>query len=178
MKNAWKRTCAEDVMVRAIVVGRDDSLERALELCADESISGLPVIDGRQRAVGLITVSDMVHYLADSERRGRTGAGPHDHLRWEQGSAAHSLQEEEEDLLRMTSVSDVMTEEAVSVDRRVGLGRVAQLMSERRVHRVLVTADGRLVGLISALDLILALRSKKELAPKEGLGTDESKRRA
>jgi CBS domain-containing protein len=54
-------------------------------------------------------------------------------------------------------VRDIMTAEilAVSGDRTVR--EVAQMMVTRGVHRLLVTEGGRLLGLVTTLDLVRAI---------------------
>jgi CBS domain-containing protein len=52
------------------------------------------------------------------------------------------------------TVADVMTGVPVTVAANDDVAVAAEKMCNERIHRVLVTEDGRLVGLLSALDLV------------------------
>lgn len=54
-------------------------------------------------------------------------------------------------------VGDVMTRAVVTVDLDECLGRVHEIMQDGRFHHVLVTDDGRLVGVISDRDVLRAM---------------------
>jgi predicted transcriptional regulator len=58
---------------------------------------------------------------------------------------------------RRNTARDVMSFEFVRVEVNAGVGHITQLMVERNVHRVLVTRNERLVGIITRLDLIRML---------------------
>ena len=59
--------------------------------------------------------------------------------------------------LATTLVSDAMHEGVIVCDRDEPLSRVARLMSEHRVHSVVVDGEaGRLWGIVSDLDLVAA----------------------
>jgi CBS domain-containing protein len=47
-----------------------------------------------------------------------------------------------------------MTREVISVSEDDPIPRVAELMRSKRIHRVLVMEQGRLLGLISSLDIV------------------------
>jgi len=45
----------------------------------------------------------------------------------------------------------------ISVDAATSVGEVARLMLERRIHHVVVTQAGAMVGVVSALDFVRLL---------------------
>jgi len=51
-------------------------------------------------------------------------------------------------------VSDVLTPRVYSVNRDTGVAVAANIMRERRIHRLLVLDKGVLVGIVSSLDLL------------------------
>lgn len=57
------------------------------------------------------------------------------------------------------TVADIMAPYVYCASEETGLTELADLMLEKRIHRVLVLREHRLVGLVSSLDLIRALRS-------------------
>lgn len=58
--NGW----AEDIMEKEVVTVRDtDSWDNALDLMLRESIGGCPVVDERDKVVGIVTERDMLKFL-------------------------------------------------------------------------------------------------------------------
>jgi len=56
-------------------------------------------------------------------------------------------------------VEDIMTREVVSVGELASLGEIAELMETRRIKRVPVLHDGKIVGIVSRADLLQVLAS-------------------
>jgi CBS domain-containing protein len=61
-----------------------------------------------------------------------------------------------------------MARDVLAVSPGAPLAEAAQLMVERRVHRVLVLEGGRLAGLVSALDLVGLVASGRLAEPGGG----------
>jgi predicted transcriptional regulator len=58
---------------------------------------------------------------------------------------------------RRNKARDVMSHEFMCVDTNDSVGHITQLMVEQNLHRVLVTRNDRLAGIITRLDLIRML---------------------
>ena len=135
-------------------------LER--ELCANR-FSGFPVVEGG-RLVGVVSRSDVVRQLA--LERSRAGAFS-DYFRRDDADAAADeaeLLEEERFVASRAAklrVADVMSPPTFMVSPDTTVPEVAQLLVSKRIHRVPVADDDRLVGIISSLDLV-ALLAKDE----------------
>ena len=71
-----------------------------------------------------------------------------------------------EHLVGTTKVGELMTKIVVTVGRMHSLARVAELMEERGISRVVVEEAGRPVGIITASDVAFAQLER----PAEGLG--------
>ncbi len=55
-------------------------------------------------------------------------------------------------------LEDLMSRDLVSVDERVGIGVVAQVMSEKGTRRVLVVKDGQVLGVIQARTILARMK--------------------
>lgn len=125
----------------------DQSVGDAARGLAAAGVSGAPVVDDDGRVVGVVTQNDLVRHDADP----RTVA--------ESGQFYTDL-EEYRDLRQLrpdrsgTPVEKVMTRRVYTVDRNAGVAIAANIMRERRVHRIFVVDRGRLVGVLSTLDLM------------------------
>ena len=54
-------------------------------------------------------------------------------------------------------VRDIMSTEIISVSEETPIGEIAQLLSHRKIKRVPVITNGRLVGLVSRADIVAAV---------------------
>jgi CBS domain containing-hemolysin-like protein len=60
------------------------------------------------------------------------------------------------------TVADAMTQEVISVNETTPLSEVANLMETKRIKRLPVLRDGRVVGIVSRANLVQALASVPE----------------
>jgi CBS domain-containing protein len=54
-------------------------------------------------------------------------------------------------------VRDIMSTEIISVAEETPVGEIARLLSQRKIKRVPVLTNGRLVGLVSRADIVAAV---------------------
>jgi CBS domain-containing protein len=151
---------ARDVMNRSVRTVRDD--RSASELAAfliEHDISGAPVVDAAGRLVGVVTEHDLTEQRSES---GESGPLEGWRGRMNREDLAH-LHGEGEGLL----VRDVMTPTVYTVPEDLTVAEIARTMVAGRVHRLFVTRAGRLVGMISALDLLKLLCEEPRLVPAE-----------
>lgn len=147
---------AADFMQRDIVtVAPDDTLRDALALMTENHVTGLPVMDGTSRCIGLITSSDILNYeqerADDSPESGTAQFFDPETQQWDRKPLSAFGLEEFGDV----RVSEVMTRELIWVGRNATLNDVARRMFDGRVHRVLVMDENyRLYGVISAFDVV------------------------
>lgn len=143
---------AGQVMTREpITVTPDATIAEAARLMLDHHISGLPVIGADHTVVGIVTEGDLL-------RRAETGTERH-RSRWLElllgpGRLAHDYVD-----AHARKVGEVMTTDLVAVSPQEPLAHVVELMEKRRIKRVPVVTDERLVGIVSRADLVRALLS-------------------
>jgi CBS domain-containing protein len=156
MGSANKPLVAADFMQRDVItVSPEDSLRVALAQMTENHVTGLPVMDGGGRCIGLITASDILNYEQERADDSPEHQSPPffnpDTNRWETVSAsAFGLEG-----LGEVRVSDVMTRELIWVKRDAPIQEVARTISQAHVHRVLVMGENNaLFGIISAFDIV------------------------
>lgn len=147
---------ASDVMQRELITTTaETAIEDAVRLMVANRISGLPVVDSTGALLGILSEGDLL-------RRSELGteAKVPAWIGWltGQGRAAGEYVRE-----HARKVGDIMTVPAISVTAQTGLAEVVALMESRRIKRVPVVQDGRLVGMLTRGDLMRALES---LLPK------------
>ena len=131
------------------------SLKDVDELFNTHAISGAPVLDDGT-LVGVISQSDVVRVLYDQQRAANDVSqyllSPYPISLPALSEIARERASIADRLLTLT-VADAMTGVPVTVGPDDDIAVAARAMCDERVHRVLVTRDGELVGLLSALDM-------------------------
>lgn len=159
---------AQDLMTTTLVtVAADTPLAAIAQLFADRGISGVPVVDEEGRLLGLVTEGDLLRRLA---------AGADQPAPWLYKALASKAARA--GLYAKTHgrhASDVMTTKLATVTETTPIEAVAKLIEDRRLRRVPVLRDDRLVGLISRADLIRALLVPPS-APSDGVPDEQIRR--
>lgn len=146
---------ARDIMTTNVLTASDDwSLPELARFLTDHSISGAPVVDDRGRLVGVVSVTDVAratgnatsHWVEPSTLYHHEGRLSSDDL------GALVMEAEGE-----STVRDIMTSVVFEVDVNASVGQVASTLLRGRIHRAFVVEAGRVVGVISALDLLREL---------------------
>lgn len=153
---------ARDIMTAdPVTVPPDTPLDAVAALMADRAISGLPVVDGEGRLVGLVTDGDLMRRLSAKEDKPASffaallGANADQALAY---ARAHGRR-----------VRDVMSTELATVGEDATVEEVAHILETKRIRRVPVLRDGRLVGVVSRADLLRAV-----MAPVAGGASEDA----
>ena len=158
----------QDIMVREVItIDPSATVIFAAETMAHHRIGALPVVSPDRTVLGLITASDLVWVHARSRpRTDRPTRAPEadDHGARDQASYWYQLGLAESRRLRWDPaeslqgevVSSVYSPGAITLEPSASVTEGARLMSEHRVHHLVITEKGCLVGMVSALDIVRA----------------------
>ena len=141
---------AKDIMTRNVTtVSPSASVREAAKLMAENRLSGLPVVTGDSRLVGMLTASDLLHRVeTGTEKRSswftKFFSDPDEMAL--QYAKAHGLK-----------AYEVMSRHVITVRDDASLSEVADVLDRNRLKRVPVVRDGALVGIISRSDLVRLL---------------------
>jgi CBS domain-containing protein len=129
-----KTLTVQDAMSsEAIEVCQDESLERSATIMMKHHVSGLPVVDGEGRCVGMLTAYDFVNAFASEQ------------------SSEHSPSVQ-------TSVGSQMTAMVQSASKNTSLLDAARKMCDEHIHRLpVLDGSGRVTGVITSLDIVAAV---------------------
>lgn len=153
-----------DVMTRkCITIAPDATVQEAVNLMLSRHISGLFVVDTAGDLVGVITEGDLLRREELGTQRNRPW--------WLRLLASPGRQAADFTRANGRHVRDVMTEDVLSVAQAAKLEDVVTIMEKNRVKRLPVTADGRVVGVVSRADLLRALIGRERHA--DPLATDD-----
>lgn len=148
-------TAGELMSANPISLERDASVHEAIALMTDRNFDAAPVIDEKGRAIGVVTVTDiLVHdreyarYLKTGDMTARSDARVHTRLPDNVGI----------EVVDRTRVDSIMTPAVFTVMPETPAPEVVRKMLELKVHHLFVAdRDGTLVGVISACDILRCL---------------------
>jgi len=152
-----------DVMTRNIIsTAPGETVLDAIQRMLQNRISGLPVVDAQGNLVGMVTEGDFL-------RRGEIGTQRR-RPKWLEFLVGPGRLADEYVHASGRKVEEVMTAEPVTVAEDDSLETVVELMERRHIKRLPVLRDGKMVGIISRANLMLALASlaRETQAPAAG----------
>ncbi len=126
-----------DRMTRPVIAIRQDATaEAAWKLMKTKGVRHLPVLDARERLVGMVTDRDLRQLILDPRLAGASRAAA---------------------TLAGVPVERVMTVGVISVGPEADLHEAACLMHEKKIGALPVVEDGRVIGMLTEWDLLGAL---------------------
>lgn len=123
---------AEDIMNRPVVAAASKTTARDVAIqMLMGGYSGMPITDREGDVIGIVSELDIIRAL----REGRP--------------------------LETTTAAEIMTREVASVDVSTSVEEVIEIIDTKKVVRVPVTEEGKLVGIISRPDVLRAFLEPK-----------------
>jgi len=141
-----------DVMTQNVISTTvDDTVLAAVRTMLQNKISGMPVTDAQGKLVGMVTEGDFL-------RRGEIGTERR-RPKWLEFLAGPGRLADEYVHASGRKVGEVMSSDPVTVTENDSLETVVELMERRRIKRLPVVRDGKVVGIVSRANLMHALVS-------------------
>jgi CBS domain-containing protein len=135
------------------------SLDQLADFLVDKSISGAPVTAADGQLIGVVSLTDIVRQSRLQEHD--TGKDDtHDVYLYEleRRMSRDELRELHVQYETPALVRDIMTPMIFSVSEDTSVQEVAETMLKGRIHRVFVTRDSKLIGIVTALDMLQVIR--------------------
>ena len=153
---------ARDVMTPDVItVDPDTSVQAVAKLLSESGISGVPVVDAADQLVGIVSEGDLLHRVeTGTDRRPERLTGRRRSW-WLDTIASDDELARDYAKSHGRTAKDVMTRDVISVTDTTELADVAMLLETKRIKRVPVLRDGRLVGIVSRANLVRALAVTK-----------------
>ncbi len=140
----------KDVMTKTVAsVSPRASVAEALDTMTRWHVSGLPVIDESGSLVGIVSEADFMRRAElGTEKPGAHWLG----MIFRPGNAAELYAR-----AHARRVEDIMSTDLATVDETARLEEAVAIMEKRRVKRLPVLSDGKVVGMLSRADFVHAL---------------------
>ncbi len=124
---------AQDIMhTQLISVTPDTSLKECIQILIKNDISGLPVVDRTKRLVGIVTEEDLMltwHYF----NRMNTNIAIKD-------CHVHG--------------APLIIERVITASENTPLGEIIKTLLYKRIKRIPIVKEGRLIGIVSRRDIL------------------------
>ena len=154
---------AYEIMTPSIkAVPQSWAMDRLARFLTDNEITGSPVTDDTGEIVGIATLKDITEFRWNGHRSGADKQLTPE----EQQEARHLRLVIFEEMGRVpVEVRDIMTPSVLSVDEQTPVGDIAHIMMREHLHRIFVTRESKITGIITTYDM-LKLISDKELTQR------------
>jgi len=126
----------KDIMTENVIsVTKDTPIFQAIEILADNDITGIPVIKDDMTVIGILSEKDVLSVL-------------------------YAPRENEDKV-----VNDFMTQPAICFEKDESVTDICDCLRESFFRRVLVTEHGKLVGIVSRKDIIKCILQTRKKEP-------------
>jgi CBS domain-containing protein len=175
-----------DIMQKDVVTVSPDTTARYLaKILADEEITGVPVLNGNDALVGVVSSTDLVRLAADEsgvevravgtargvdpvldpdvEAEDVQEADPYGFFLPEDlpFTGERMLEQWPDDEFDAVLVRDIMTPVSFSVAPDASVPELCEFLVRGRIHRAVVVEDGRLVGIVTSADVLRAVADQR-----------------
>jgi CBS domain-containing protein len=137
-----------------VTVGADADVETVVRLLREHELPGVPVVNDGGRCVGIVTEADLVLSEEESDLH-----LPH-YVDIMGGVVFLEPLKRFEERLRKafaSRVEQMMTADPVTIEPDASVEEAARVIAERRHNRLPVVEHGRLVGVVTRVDVLDAL---------------------
>ncbi len=126
---------AKEIMNKMpITVQKDLIIRQLIKILLKKQISGVPVVDQEGKLEGIVSEKDVIRAIAELIRINL------------------SIDEIKENIGRFNWVEGIMSRDVITVTEETDALEIFQVMAKRRIHRIPIVQDEKLVGIISSSD--------------------------
>ena len=143
---------AKDIMTVDVVTAKPETtVEELARLLIEHKISGVPVVDGDDQLVGVVTENDLI----------KKNARLHIPTIIRLFDAYFLLNSDkvEDEIKKMVAgtVDEICNKDIVSLTEETTLEEIATIMSEKKIHLLPVLRDGLVVGIVGKADIVKSM---------------------
>ncbi len=135
-----------------ITVMPDTKIEELAKLLIDNQISGVPVVDANTKLIGIVTEGDLLHKQTTPKTPTMNSF---------LGGLAYTKEFEQynSDLKKLSActASEIMTETLALVNEDTTVKEISTIMVDKKINRVPVVRDDKLVGIVTRADVLKTL---------------------
>lgn len=149
---------AKDLMTEKVVcVHTETPINDLIKILVKNHINGAPVVDKKGKLVGVVSKTDIVEYDEKTSKKRRDITKKSFY-----SDTNGKLKKELDKLLKTktfgkTSVKDIMTPRVITAQTDDTIDRLAKIMYDKKIHRVIIQDKEQVIGVVSTLDILRAV---------------------
>lgn len=147
---------AEIMTPNVITVTPQTEVREIVELMIKNRISALPVVDGENRVIGMVSEGDLMRRVENQTDRRDSW--------WLTALFSASNDAASYIKSRGRRAEDVMTRDVLTITEDTPLYKIAQLLEKNHIKRVPVVSNGKLVGIVSRSNLLQGFSTMETVA--------------
>jgi len=151
---------------KLITIREATTVEHVAHLMLENDVSALPVVDETGSLVGVVSEADLLRRVEIGTEAKRPW--------WLEAILPARLLAKDFVQAHGKEARDVMSTQLVTAPPSATLAEIATLMERRRVKRIPIVEEGRLLGVVSRANLVQALASKAESASPAVIDRDRA----
>lgn len=149
---------AKDLMTEKVVcVHPETPINDLIKILVKNHIHGAPVVDKEGRLAGVVSMTDIVEY---DEKAGKKRGGVTKKSFYSDTNG--KLKKDLDKILKAKNfgkilVKDIMTPRVITAQADDTIDHLAQIMYDKKIHRVIIQDKEQVIGVVSTLDILHAV---------------------
>jgi len=149
---------ARDIMTEQVITVHENTvINDLIKLFLQKRISCAPVVDDAGGLVGIVTKTDILGHFLDLDLEISLKVALQDILNHIPRHLDTEISTETE-----LTVGAIMTPDPLTAKADTPIADLAIMMIEHNIHRLVITGDGAICGLISTLDILYHVAGKEK----------------
>jgi CBS domain-containing protein len=141
---------AKDVMTKKVITVKEDmKVFDLIEIINENKISGTPVLDKDGKLIGIVTKSDILGTFLDFDIDLNLKIDLKGIMEFARDKSVGTIVSETE-----VEVKDIMTPNPITAEEDTSIEKLAEIMIDNRIHRIIIIKDESIIGIISPLNLL------------------------
>jgi CBS domain-containing protein len=152
-----KDITAKQIMSKDVIVLEENTLvTEAINTLTTKKITGAPVVDGYGRLIGVMSLTDVLEKnFAKKDNDNNNATGVFYTRDWEE---VDSLNVENKKDFENLVVRDIMSHITLTANEDTPVVEMADMMMSYRIHRLIVTNDEKVVGIVTTMDMLKCIK--------------------
>lgn len=153
---------AKDLMSEKVVcVKPEATVHDLIKILVKNHIHGVPVVNKEGKLVGVVSKTDIVEFDKEAGKKQKTGARSSFYVD-NGGNGDGKLKKVLDESVKAkdlgkTTVKDIMTARVITAQTTDTIDRLAKIMYDEKIHRVVILEKGQVAGVVSTLDVLHAV---------------------
>lgn len=152
MKNPSQLKAKDIMQHNVIFLTPEMTLFEAAKVLRESNISGAPVVDETNEVIGVLSQSDLLRHSIETEYSYCLQAGFYHEVPLLQDVTLFSGVS-----MNAATVSEIMSPYVITASPEDPIADIARSLREHRFHRLIITEEKKLLGIVSTLDLLKVL---------------------